>query len=109
MPDNMSPLVTGTSRHSCFSELQSNVLTSSTAASPLTTPGGRSLGRGLDDSPCISGASADDSGRGVSLDSPAIVVSPAAGCLSKQANAANADVSALKHARALKGCVACQN
>lgn len=73
MPDNTSPLATGFARHSFFTESQ--VLTS-TAASPLTTPGGRSLGRGLDDSPCISGASAGNANRGISLDSPAIAVSP---------------------------------
>ena len=48
--------------------------TPSMTPSPLTTPGGRSLGRGLDDSPAISGTSANSQSAGA-FDSPALVVS----------------------------------
>lgn len=37
----------------------------STVSSPICTPGGRALGRGLDESPCISGSTSHSySGRG---------------------------------------------
>lgn len=37
-------------------DMLSPMATPSTASSPLYTPGGRALGRGLDESPCISGS-----------------------------------------------------
>ena len=44
------------------------------SSSPLTSPGGRPLGRSLDDSPAISGTSGD-SRRAAPLDSGEVVVS----------------------------------
>lgn len=44
------------SRSQSFMDMLSPMATPSDASSPLCTPGGRALGRGLDESPCISGS-----------------------------------------------------
>ena len=56
----------GTPGHSqSFMDMLSPMAAPSTATSPLCTPGGRALGRGLDESPCISGSTSHSySGRG---------------------------------------------
>ncbi|KAL0027195.1 hypothetical protein WJX77_002236 [Trebouxia sp. C0004] len=59
VPEYTSPLVSSASRHPFFTEMLSSMSTPIMSSSPLTSPGGRPLGRGLDDSPAISGTSGD--------------------------------------------------
>jgi len=71
MPEYTSPLV---SRHPFFTDMLASMSTPNMSSSPLTSPGGRPLGRGLDDSPAISGTSGD-SRRTSTLDSGEVLVS----------------------------------
>lgn len=74
MPEYTSPLVSSASRHPLFTDMLSSLSTPNMSSSPLTSPGGRPLGRGLDDSPAISGTSGD-SRRTAPLDSGEVLVS----------------------------------
>lgn len=68
----------GTPSHSqSFMDLLSPMANPLSGSSPLLTPGGRALGRGLDDSPCISSSCGLAFGgrAGSGNDSPASVVS----------------------------------
>ncbi|KAL0030112.1 hypothetical protein WJX79_008475 [Trebouxia sp. C0005] len=59
MPEYTSPFVSSASRHPFFTDMLSSMSTPNMSSSPLTSPRGRPLGRGLDDSPAISGTSGD--------------------------------------------------
>ncbi|KAL0048243.1 hypothetical protein WJX82_010954 [Trebouxia sp. C0006] len=72
MPEYTSPLVSSASRHPFFTDMLASMSTPNMSSSPLTSPGGRPLGRGLDDSPAISGTSGD-SRRTSPLDSGEVV------------------------------------
>lgn len=72
-PDYPSPFANSASRQFSI-DLLSPMPTPNMASSPLHSPGGTSLGRGLDDSPAISGTSWM-SQRAASVNSTASVVS----------------------------------